>query len=79
MNLVGRVDFHGAKKGVAVPEQVVRVGVGKVAVAPEGGVVVLKDAVVVLLNDGADEVSLGLVPLNLALGLEKVLPVEGDV
>ena len=64
---------------LAVPEEIIRVGVGKVAVAPEGGVVVLQNAVVVLLNDGANEVSLGLVPLHLALGLEKVLPVEGDV
>jgi hypothetical protein len=64
---------------LAVPEEIIRVGVGKVAVAPEGSVVVLQDAVVVLLDDGADEVSLGLVPLHLTFSLEEVLSVQGDV
>jgi hypothetical protein len=77
LNIV--VGLGATDQRMAVPEEVVRVGVGKVAVAPEGGVVVLQDAVVVLLDNGADEVSLGLVPLHLALRLEKVLPVEGDV
>ncbi len=64
---------------LAVPEEIIRVGVGKVAVAPEGSVVVLQDTVVVLLDNGADEVSLGLVPLDLTFSLEQILSVQGDV
>jgi hypothetical protein len=78
---LAEVDLHivvalgGTYEHLAVPEEVLRVGVGKVAVAPERSVVVLQDAVVVLLDDRADEVRLGLVSLDLALNLEQVLPV----
>ena len=42
--LLGVAYLGAADKHLAVAEEVVGVGVGEVAVAPEGGVVVLQDA-----------------------------------
>ena len=50
LHLVASLHLHGAQDGVAVAEEVVGVGVGEVAVAPEGGVVVLQDAARLLLR-----------------------------
>jgi len=44
LHLVASIHLHGAQDGKTVAEELISVGVGEVAVAPEGGVVVLQDA-----------------------------------
>ena len=48
--LLGVAYLGGTDEHLAVAEEVVGVGVGEVAVAPEGGVVVLQDAGRLLLR-----------------------------
>jgi hypothetical protein len=44
LHLVASVNLHGAQDCETIAEELISVGIGEVAVAPEGGVVVLQDA-----------------------------------
>ena len=44
LHLVASVNLHGAQDCETIAEELISVGIGEVAVSPEGGVVVLQDA-----------------------------------